>query len=162
FAELSDEAMKSNLKRLRRKDSAFIESAKLYPRGNQVYYHLAPAGAAYVGISEKFGQPVTDHETLVRLFGQLLFCCCGTTIRPKFTSEEFSRAFSGALVDGTPIARRFPYDGYYLDVDDTGSRRLGRILVDSGGTEPLLRTKKALEDDEQVLERFVREGRYAL
>jgi hypothetical protein len=161
FPNQTEEAMKSTLKRLRRTDSPYIESAKLYPRGNQVYYHLAPAGAAHVGVSEKMACPV-EQEALVRLLGQMLFCCVGPRLRPKFTAEEFSRSFPGVLVPDSRLAQRFPYDGYFLDVDEDGVRRLGRMLVENGGSPILVRAKKHIEEDEQALAPFVTEGRYTL
>ena len=162
FSDQTEEAMKSTLKRLRRKDGAFVESAKLYPRGNQVYYHLGLAGAAHLGLSERAAQPIADHETLVRTLGHVLFSCAGPSLRPKFSAEEFRRVFPGALVEGSAIARRFPYDAYYLDVDELGVRRLGRMLVENGGSELVTRAKSVVREDEEVLASFILEGRYTL
>lgn len=162
FAGQTEEAMKSTLKRLRRKESALLASAKLYARGNEVYYHLTPAGAASVGSSEKTAHALTDHEQLVRAFGQLLFCCGGEVLRPKFSAEEFDRAFPGMRVEGSPLARRFPYDAFFLDVDDIGTRRLGRVLIDNGGAEVLFRARAAVREDDEVLRQFVAEGRYTI
>lgn len=160
FPDQSEEAMKSTLKRLRRKDAPLLGSEKLYTRGNQVYYHLTAAGAAQVGASASFAEPVRDHELLVRLLGQLLFCCAGENVRPRFTLEEFSSAFPE--VASEKMKQRLPYNGYYLDVDEGGARRLGRMVVENGGSDVVARAREFVRQDEDALPRFVEEGRYTV
>ena len=157
-----DEARKSTLKRLKGTDQPYLQKAKLYARGNEVYYFLTAAGAKHIGAPESFTKPVPDNDKRGRLLGQLLFCCLGSVVRLKFTRAEFAQAFPGVLVEGSELARRFDYGGYYLDVDEHGDRRLGRMLVQSGGSELLVRAKEFVRQDERELERFMVEGRYTL
>ena len=162
FPHQTEEARKSTLKRLRRKDQPYLQQAKLYACGNEVYYFLTAAGAKYIGAPESLTKPVDNDDIRGRLLGQLLYCYLGPVVRLKFTTAEFAKAFPGVLVEGSDLAKRFDYGGYHLDVDEAGDRRLGRMLVQSGGSDLLVRAKEFVRQDERELERFVVEGRYTL
>src|SRR5262249_24839063 len=142
YPHQSEEARKSTIKRLRRKDQPYLQEARLYARGKEVYYFLTAAGAKVMGAPESFTKPVDNDDVRGRLLGQLLFCCLRLVVWLKFTRAKFATAFPGVLVEGSDLAKRFDYGGYYLDVDDAGNRRLGRMLVQSGGTELLVRAQQ--------------------
>ena len=155
----AEQAMKSTVKRLIGK-GGLLASERLYPRGNDVYYYLTPAGAVAAGLSEKSGHSMTNPDDLARLFGQLVFCSGDPVKREKLSLEEFENVFPALMSEA--FRRRFAFDCVYVDVDTTGERRLGRVVVETGGSEIIFRARKCLREDTEVLERFVAEGRYAL
>lgn len=159
----STEGMKSTLRRLwKDPESAFLDSKKLYGSGRDVYYHLTPQGASYLGFANAtdIGHGFDKMDVRARHLGCLLFACGGETPRPKFTVEEFQTCFPGTLERGTDFYARFFSDAYFLD-DRDGVRRLGRLLVDTGGdTTKVL--QRAAETAVATLPRFVAAGRFSL
>ena len=119
----------STLARLQKHD--YLGKQKLYGTGREVYHHLTPRGAAYLGLPPSIGHGFDNLHVRARYFGQLLFSC-GRILRPKFCLTEFDRIFPGHLEPGSELRKRFYSDAYFLDETD-GVRRLGRILVDTGG-----------------------------
>jgi hypothetical protein len=79
-----------------------------------------------------------------------------------FTLDEFRGAFPMVSLDGN--VGRFLARSYFLDTDEAGERRLGRILVDEGAKVETLMDKcrKAYEAAEEELPGFVAERRFAL
>jgi len=156
------EGMKSTLRRLwQDRDGAYIASQKLYGSGRDVYYHLTPHGAAYLGFPEPeaVGKGTDKMDVRARHYGCLLFCC-GEVPRPKFTLEEFEACFPGTLERGGDLRVRFYSDAYFL-AEENGVRRLGRLLVDTGG-DPRKVLERALETAQDTVPRFVDAGRFAL
>lgn len=151
----SAEARKSVVKELTRR--GYLDRATLFAEGREVYYHLTPAGAVHLGFEESFGGPVRD---LLRHYARLLFCCTRRP-RPKFTAAEFERAFPGLLAEGTQLSRDFPTQAYYLDEDERGVRRLGRIL-DVPGRADVRVCREALERAKVSLPELVADNRFAL
>lgn len=149
------EARKSVLKELTRR--GYIGRASLFDEGREVYYHLTPAGAVHVGFEASFGGPVRD---LLRHYARLLFCCARRP-RPKFTVEEFRLAFPQVLLSGSQFARDFPVQAFYLDVDGSGVRRLGRIL-DIPRRADLRVCREALENARAAFPDIVADNRFAL
>jgi hypothetical protein len=155
------EAAKSTLRRFwQDPENTYIESASLYGQGREVYYYLTPLGARTIGIPEPQKVGVPDMEFRARLLGCLLFCCAKTP-RPKFTVEEFEACFPGVMEDGSELQKRFFHDAYYLDVDESGVRRLGRIIVD-GGRNAVETAQRAVNTAAETVPRFVYGSRFAL
>lgn len=161
FFPQDPEALKTPMKTLRGK---YLVAEPLYPGGPKeaIYYHLTPSAQAAFELPEKFGQPI-PLERRVHLYAVLLFCTAAKDPRPLFTLEEFRRAFPMVSFE-TGGAGRFFTRSYYLDVDEAGERRLGRILVDEGAkVDSLLeKCRKAFEAAETELPLFVAERRFAL
>ena len=161
FFSDNPEALKDPLKTLRRR---YIVAAPLYPGAppEAIYYHLTEQAQAALQLPEKFGQPI-PLERRVHLYAVLLFCTSGKEPRPLFTLDDFRRTFPMISFE-TGGAGRFYTRSYYLDADEAGERRLGRILVDEGAkVEGLLeKCRKAFEAAEVELPLFVAERRFAL
>ena len=147
----------SALARLRKR--GYLGEEKLYGTGREVYHHLTPRGAVHLGLPPSIGHGFDNLHVRAHHLGQLLFCC-GRVQRPKFTGSEFTRIFPGHLEAGSELRKRFHSDAYFLD-ETNGVRRLGRILVDTGGN--MLKTmEKALAVAALTLTPFVRERRFTL
>jgi hypothetical protein len=161
FFQQDPEALKTPMKTLRR---SYLIAEPLFPGAPKeaIYYHLTPKAQAALGLPEKFGQPI-PLERRVHLYAVLLFCTSGKEPRPLFTLDDFRRTFPMISFE-TGGAGRFYTRSYYLDADEAGERRLGRILVDEGAkVEGLLeKCRKAFEAAEVELPLFVAERRFAL
>lgn len=134
-----------------------IKSEKLLG-GPRVYYQLTEQGAA------EADAPPESHKALnptrfAELYGELLFCCPNPVEeqpRPKFTTAEFNYWFPHRL----KAHQRLP-GPYFLDVDKSGVRRLGRIVVDT--TKNLLHAAEtALENTAKFGADFLEERRFTL
>lgn len=159
FAE-NPEALKTPMKTLR---ETYLLAEPLFPNAppDAIYYHLTPGARALLGLPEKFGQPI-PLERRLHLYAVLLFCSAGPEPRPLFTLDEFRRVFPLVSLDGN--VGRFLSRSYFLDTDEAGERRLGRILVDERAkVETLLeKCRKAYEAAEEEIPGFVAERRFAL
>lgn len=144
----------------------YLLTEPLYPEApaEAIYYHLTPNAQTILNLPEQFGQPI-PIERRVHLYAVLLFCTTGNDPRPLFTLDEFRRVFPMVSFEpGGGGVGRFYKRSYYLDTDEAGERRLGRILVDEGAKpESLLeKCRKAFEAAEVELPLLVAERRMAL
>lgn len=163
FFAANPEALKSPMKSLRGK---FLVTAPLYANAGKddIYYHLSPTAQAALELPQKFGEPV-PAERRTHAYAVLLFCTSGKAPRPLFTFDEFRSVFPMVSFEGSGGAGRFFSRSYYLDTDEAGNRRLGRILVDEGGAsiETLIqKCRRAFEAAEVELPLFIHERRFAL
>lgn len=130
---------------------------------DDIYYHLTPAAQSAFGLPEKFGKPIPT-ERRAHVYAVLLFCTGGKEPRPLFTLAEFKQVFPVIDLAQAGGTGRFFTRSYYLDTDDAGTRRLGRLLVDEGAKiDGLLeKCEKAYEAAESELPLLLQEQRFAL
>ncbi|MBI3782849.1 MAG: hypothetical protein HY270_05545 [Deltaproteobacteria bacterium] len=159
FPDTREDAVKSTLKRL--KGENYVASQKLFPRGNEVYYHLAPAAVPALGISPASSLKPSE-KYVFEAYAQLLFCCTGDAHRPRFSQDEFEECFPGFINQAPDFANRFQYDAYYLDIDEHGMRRLGRILVDRGDSNLFNLFTRAVDVADRAYPQFLAEYRFTL
>jgi hypothetical protein len=152
-------AAKTALARLR---PDYIDSALLFATGRTVYYHLTPAGAAYLKIPPSAAGPVPTDDLRARHYATLLFCCQPGTARHRFTAREFDAFLPGLRDEGTELRGRFHLDTYFLDVDERGDRRLGRVVYSLGTGHPLKPAWKAMKDAEAAFPTLLDEDRFSL
>ena len=161
FFPQDPEALKTPMKTLR---GRYLATEPLFPGAPKeaLYYHLTPKAQGILKLPEKFGKPI-PMDRRVHLYAVLLFCTGGKEPRPLFTLEEFRRVFPTVSFEVSG-AGRFYSRSYFLDVDEAGERRLGRILVDEGAKAEGLLEKcgKAFEAAEIELPLFVAERRFSL
>lgn len=138
----------------------YVRSALLYPTGDQRYYHLTRAGARAIGLPARAAGAIRNSEQLAARFGRLLFSCLSDPPRPLFTLDEFRDAFPGYCEPASLMEKRFFKEAYYLDVDDSRRRRLGRVLVVSKRSFRRV-VSRALQNARQCLPRFLEEDALA-
>lgn len=143
----------------------YLVSEPLFPNAptDAIYYRLTPRAQALLNLPDKFGEPI-PLERRIHRYAVLLFCAASAEPRPLFTLNEFRRAFPMLALDSPDRAQHFHTRSYFLDVDEAGERRLGRILVDEGARVETLMQKcrRAYEAAEEELSALVAERRFSL
>ncbi len=162
YADVKDPRGAAESTRTRLLKDGEIGSASLYGEGRDTYYFLTELGARAVGLQPAQAGPSNGDVFLLR-FASLLFCCEPDAPSPKFTAEEFDQFFPGVRTATNAMTHAFYAHTYYLDVDDDDVRRLGRLIVDTGSSDPLnICRKKVLPHAEQHFAPFVAEHRFAI
>lgn len=121
FWPSSEEGMKTRVRDL---TGPYLVARPLV--GRERYYQLT-ADAARLAGDASAAEPL-GTQACARAYALLAYCCLGARARSRYRRDEFGEDFPDLLAADSAFAQH----DYVLDEDDTGTRRLVRVLIDYG------------------------------